>query len=342
VTSETRRGRETGTLSKVADSPTIPRPSDGPRSPDSRASAFGPLALGQERQAGLHLENTGTAPFTVLSVGEPSDPEFTVILAQGSVISQGETIAVPLSFKPFSMGQKSATVTLQTDSPLAPTIVLGLTGTGLDVKLVVTPQPVDFGNVVVHSVATVPVTLLNDSAVDLTLSPGPIEGPDPFLFSTDLSNPFVLAAHATQTIDVTFAPLVAAALDQASFTLTSNAGASVTVGLRGVALASGLCISPPVLYWETLPPGAKTSQMLTVFDCGNQTIDVISASVTDQGKPPAFSAPLGTGTLVPGQELQVMVSFEPPAAGHYTGQLDIVSTDVIGDIAVTLQGNGSP
>ena len=46
MTSETRRARETGTLSKVADSPTIPRPSDGPRSPDSGVTAFGSLALG--------------------------------------------------------------------------------------------------------------------------------------------------------------------------------------------------------------------------------------------------------------------------------------------------------
>jgi hypothetical protein len=88
------------------------------------------VALGQEAEANLLLTNDGIAALQVLSVEAPSDPEFTVVLDAPITAQPGVTLTAVVSFKPTSTGQRSAALTLNTDSATTPTVTLNLVGTG--------------------------------------------------------------------------------------------------------------------------------------------------------------------------------------------------------------------
>jgi hypothetical protein len=308
---------------------------------------FGQVAVGQHLDATLELANDGSAPLTVAAVGAPTDLEFNLTLPPSTTVEAGGHIPVPVSFKPFSAGQKSATVTLQTDSQSTPTVILTLTGTGVNLKLLVSPKVVDFGTVVVHSQRSLDVTLTNQSTLDLMITPGSMQGNNAPLFTTNTANAFSLAANGSQTIRVTYSPLVpsgnasSSAEDTASFNLASNAGDSVTVNLQGNPVQSGLCIVPDPMDFNFVQPGASRSIPLKITNCGNQPIVITSASVTNPGTPQAaFSAVPASGTLTPGQELDVAVTFQPAVTGQFIGELDVISNDNNGQTNVSLKGWG--
>jgi hypothetical protein len=301
---------------------------------------FGQIAVGLQGPGALVLTNDGQAPLQILSVGAPSDPQFSLALSEGTTISQGTQINVPVSFKPFSAGAKSATLVITTDSQSTPTISISFTGTGVNLKLSVNPQVLDFGKVVVHSQRTLTITLDNQSTLNLTVSSGAIQGNDASLFATNATSSFPLAAEGSQQIDVTFSPLAASGMATAFFVLTSTAGDSVTVSLQGNAVQSGLQV-PNTLDFSFVPAGGMLTKTLKIINVGNQNVTVNSTTVVDPGQPmAAFSAIPASGTLSPGQELDVDVTFQPIDAAHYAGELDVNSTDNNGVIPVALVGYG--
>jgi hypothetical protein len=96
---------------------------------------FGQVSVGAQVSSTIFLQDEGAAPLEVLSVGAPSDAEFSLALSAGDVAysCQGDAgvIQIPLFFKPFNAGSKSGVVVVQTDSQAIPTITLILTGTGV-------------------------------------------------------------------------------------------------------------------------------------------------------------------------------------------------------------------
>ena len=73
---------------------------------------FGNVAVGQDQSAPVLLSNSGTSPLQILSVGAPSDPEFSVSLLAGTAVEPGAVLNVPVDFKPFSKGAKTATLVI--------------------------------------------------------------------------------------------------------------------------------------------------------------------------------------------------------------------------------------
>jgi hypothetical protein len=97
---------------------------------------FGTVALGQTATGVLLLKNPSCGPLQVLSVGAPSDAEFSLTLQAGSIVPPGGSvdagITVPVSFKPFSTGQKSGSLVIHTDSSSTLTVTVVFEGTGVD------------------------------------------------------------------------------------------------------------------------------------------------------------------------------------------------------------------
>jgi hypothetical protein len=302
---------------------------------------FGEIAVGQQGTGTIQLSNDGSAPLQILSVGAPSDPQFGITLAEGTTISEGSQINVPVSFKPFSAGAKSGNLVINTDSESTPTVTISFTGTGVNLKLSVNPLVLDFGKVVVHSQRFLDVTITNQSTLDLTVTPGAIEGADAALFMTNAPSSIALPANGTQTIRVTFSPAIAEAAVNADFILTSTAGDNVTVTMKGAAVQSGLQVLPNPLDFSFVPTGMALTKTLKITNVGNQIVTVNSASVVNPGMPQAvFSATTASGTLNPGEELDVSVTFQPINSAFYTGELDVNSTDNLGLTPVGLQGYG--
>jgi hypothetical protein len=306
---------------------------------------FGLVAVGQKAGVTLRLSDVGPYPLQILSVGAPSDAEFALTLTPGTTLQPCSSVDVPIIFQPFSAGSRTGVVVLQTDSVTRPTVTLNLKGTGVKLEIAVTPTLLDFGAVVVHSQKSLQVVLTNHSALDVFFTPGPIQGNAAPLFTIDTTNAFVLPANSTKTINVSYSPVVpsSGALDTASFVLSSSTGGPVTVILQGIAAQSGLEIIPNPLDFNFIQPGASLRKTLKILNVGNDSVTISSASVVNAGVPQAaFSSTQFDGTLAPGEEAEVSVTFQPATHvySRYTGELDVVSNDNLGQTSVTLTGWG--
>jgi Abnormal spindle-like microcephaly-assoc'd, ASPM-SPD-2-Hydin len=110
--------------------PTVTELADTPPKIANYGVDFGAVAVGAEADGALTFANTGASPLQILGVSAPSDAEFSLTLNGGTSIEPGAMVNVPLSFKPFSAGEKAATIVIQTDSMATPTVTLNLSGTG--------------------------------------------------------------------------------------------------------------------------------------------------------------------------------------------------------------------
>jgi hypothetical protein len=117
----------------VVTGPSTPPPSvAGSQDEGSYSADLGPVGVGMALNGTLMLTNIGVDPLQILSVSLPTDAQFGLELVVGTAIAPGSQIAAPVSFKPVSIGPKTATVVIETDSLEVPTVTLTLTGTGVN------------------------------------------------------------------------------------------------------------------------------------------------------------------------------------------------------------------
>jgi hypothetical protein len=217
------------------------------------------------------------------------------------------------------------------------------TATGL---VTVSPQSLDFGAVVVKTVTSRIVTVANCTLADVTITPSVI-GAQASLFTaagtTAGAEPFALRAGESATLTVSYAPLTASALDSAGLQLLFSSGGFAVVALQGIALGSGLKITPNPLNFSFVQPGDMVTLPLHLTNVGNEKITVTSTTIVVSGTPTAYSIASGSwmgGDLQPGDSEDVNVLFSPSVKAQYTGELDISSTDNTNIVPVTLQGYG--
>jgi hypothetical protein len=331
--------------------PTLNAPSNAPSTVKFNSSGtcaysldFGQVAVGSSSSLDMALENSGGAPLQILSVQPPTDQEFTMTLSQ-QAIQPGSTATATMAFKPFGEGAKSGTVNFTTDSQECPSVTVSLAGTGVILKLQAMPQTVDFGSVVVHSSPVQAVTLTNQSNLDIGVTPAAIAGPQASLFSVDKAagTTFTVPANQSVQMNVTYSPLAPSMSDTANLVLALSEGGSLTIDMHGIALQSGLKITPIPLNFAFVQPGNSVTQALHLSNVGNEKITVTSASIVDPGSPAAYSVASGSwagGDLAPGESKDVNVTFSPTVKTQYTGELDVSSTDSTNIVPVALTGFG--
>jgi hypothetical protein len=216
-------------------------------------------------------------------------------------------------------------------------------GQGMDGGvLLVDSAALDFGNVVVNSSATQKLVLSNHSSFDLTVLPELSMQAMDQPFSADATGPFTVTAGGTFDVAVTFAPLAASSSDTATLTFTPQGGTAVSVGLAGVALQTGLQISPAMLDFNFVQPGQLRTLPLQLSNAGNKSIHISSIAVATSAS--AFSVdagPLPLAALAPGASVTAEVTFAPGSSlQQHSGELQIASDDVVAQQSIDLAGYG--
>jgi FtsP/CotA-like multicopper oxidase with cupredoxin domain len=118
------------------------------------------------------VSNVGSAPLNVFSIGftGASAVDFMVTSTTcATPVAMGGSCLVSVSFRPLAVGNKTAALSLVTDSAINPTQTVSLTGTGVAPVAMVTPRALAFGpqNVNTRSAAKV-VTLINRGSAVLS------------------------------------------------------------------------------------------------------------------------------------------------------------------------------
>jgi hypothetical protein len=253
-------------------------------------------------------------------------------------LGPGEFCTISVTFTPTTTGPLSGTVTIDSDdAPFAPHVI-PLSGTG------VTPAPavslstssLSFASQQVGTTsASQSLTLTNTGGGTLDLSATITTTGD---FSQSNNCGSSLAAGASCSIDVTFAP-TAAGLRTGTVRISSNApGSPHTVSLTGTGVAPTLSFSPASLDFGDQRVGTTSAaQTVTV---GNQNgAEVVFSSISVSGdfaqtnNCPARLAVDASCTL--------SVTFTPTAAGPRSGVVTVLSDATGSPHTVPLAGRGT-
>ncbi len=176
--------------------------------------------------------NSASVPLSSISVSGP----FSQTNTCGSSIAAGGSCTVSVKFAPTASGTASGTLSVASNAPGSP-LTVALTGTGVTgaTALTASPTSVSFGSVAVGSTSaaqTVTVTNPGGSAATGVS----VSAAAPFGESNNCGTS--LAAGASCTVSVSFAPTAAGAATGTLSVNSSAPGSPLTVALSGTGISS--------------------------------------------------------------------------------------------------------
>ena len=224
-------GSVTGSLSMVSNANNSPATvslsgtgTTGSLSASPASMSFGNIAVGASSTQRLTLTDTGTASVTI-SQASVTGAGFSLSgLTLPLTLAAGQTTSFSVAFAPKATGTVAGSISVASSSPNSPTVV-SLSGNGQGLTLAVSPTSTSFGNVIVGSSNTLPVSLKNTSLGSITVSQAAATGAG-FTIS-GLTLPLTLAAGQNASFSVTFAPQVTGSV-AGNVSIASNAMNSPT------------------------------------------------------------------------------------------------------------------
>jgi Abnormal spindle-like microcephaly-assoc'd, ASPM-SPD-2-Hydin/Transmembrane protein 131-like N-terminal len=297
--------------------------------------AFGNLNVGSSAKQTVQLSNTGNASFTVTQLTAAGAGVSVSGMAVPATIAPSQSVPLTVSFAPTTGGAVAGSVTVTNDGGV--NVVAAVTGTGVQAGLSVTPSSASFGSVVTGSTNSQTIQVKNNGTASLIVSQVAAAGSG---FSVSgVSAPFTLAAGASSTFNVQYAPTAAGAVN-GSVSIVSNAPnspATVSLSGTGVAATRTLSVSPGSLSFGSVNDGSAASQGFTVTNTGNSSVAISGVSASGAG----YSIVSGGSpvTLSPNQTASVSVQFAPTVAGSVSGAVSILS-NASGSNGVSLSGTG--
>ncbi len=304
---------------------------------------FGDVSVGSASTQAVTLTNTGGASVTITQANVTGAGFSTSGLTLPLTLTPGQNGSFNVRFLPAATGSVTGSVSLVSNAANSPTAI-SLAGNGTPPPvgtLTINPSGLTFGNVIVGSNASQPVTLSNTGNAGLTITQANVTGAG---FSVaGLTLPLTLAPAPNQGSSVTFtaqfAPATAGSVT-GSVTFTSNGSNSPTslaLAGTGVAQVVQLTVSPTSSNFGNVLVGASSTQTATLTNTGNVDVGVSGASVTGAGF--SISGLTTPQTLVANQSVTFVVQFAPSAAGSVTGSVSISSAAPT--VTVALSGTGA-
>ncbi|HWX96416.1 MAG TPA: choice-of-anchor D domain-containing protein [Solirubrobacteraceae bacterium] len=301
------------------------------------ATTFPTTTEGSSSQKTLTL--TATTNLTVNKL-TPSSTQFTTgttAPALPATLSAGQTIQIPVTFKPTQPGPIGATLAVETT---AGTVSFSLSGTGqaASAQLSINPVLVAFGGTTVGGELSGTATFSNVGAAPLTINAIKLPAA-PFGATGVPTVGSTIEPGASVNVNVTFKPTA-----EGTFTseiAMETTGGNGAIGLSGSAGAPGvLTIKSEQNEFGELEVGKSATKSFTVTNTGGTNVSVTKS------KPPiggGFTATttLSEGTTIkPGETLTETVAFAPTAAGPATGAWLINGNDTTGLHEVKFSGTG--
>jgi hypothetical protein len=265
-----------------------------------------------------------------------------------TTLAAGKDCTVGVIFTPTTAAAKSATLTIKSDAPGSPhTATLKGTGVVEQAPVTLTPTSLDFGNQgVKEASAEKTVTLKNNGTANLTkieIATGGTNKKD-FDIAKSSTCKTSLAAGAECKINLTFKPSALGAME-ASLTVTTSAGSSPSVTLKGtgVAAVAGVELSTPSIDFGN--QGIKVTSIektVTLKSVGTAALNKLKISLDGTDKKDFEIAKSTTckGSVMAGETCQINVMFTPSAKGNRQATLIVESDATTSPNQVMLVGMG--
>jgi hypothetical protein len=271
---------------------------------------------------------SGAAQFSV-AISGPA--QTCVVVAPGSVCS------LVASFTPTTTGAFTAEVEFIDNSGAGSpqVVILNGTGTGMAPLLGIAPSSVSFGTQPVGMTSGMQiVTLTNTGSAPLQLTGIAITGSNSTNFgfvlkgATPCSYPSgTLAAGASRTISVDFAPQAAGPVS-ATLSISDNAaGSPQSVALSGTGGTSGISLAPATLNLASQTVGASSAAQ--VVNVNNTGTTPVAMTISIAGNNPGDFAETDNCSQSPlagGKACVVNISFDPTQSGARSAEVLISDT----------------
>jgi hypothetical protein len=304
-----------------------------------------PLTIQNASSQAFHLTQLQISPqtlaagFSLVSASEPTLPD---------EIPGDAMVQLQVSFLPAASGKFQGVLLIATDLAGANTVSVPLIGIGGGPQITCLPSPVPFGQVATGSAAVHTVTCANVGTLvaddpQALLIFGALSVPDNPHFSAVFNPPPPaggISPGASVSLSVTYAPEPlpdggVVALDLGTLHLASNAGQGqdTLVPLSGQPLDLPPCdfqVTPGQLAFGQFTPKSGAVQSFRILDTGANDCLIDGLQLTADSST-AFSlvngpvssvllGAVGNAQQLP-SELDVPVTFAPPAAAYDQGQV---------------------
>ncbi len=294
------------------------------------------------------VKNTGTAALTLTSetiTGTNATSFIKSATTCGTSLAVGASCTVSVEFKPAAAGALTAALSVADNATGSPQSVK-LSGTGVAAAtptITLTPTSIAFPATALGSTSDAQiVTVKNTSTVAVTISSITVGGTNATSFEEIGTCGTSLAAGASCSLYVAFAPTSAAALT-GTISVADNATGSpqkVTLTGTGTALPS-VKLSVTSIAFPTTTHGTTSAAVpVTLTNGGTSTLTLTSITLT--GTNPTDFEELNTcgATLAPAANCVVYVAFKPAAAAAYSAKLTITDNGAASPQSVSLTGTG--
>ena len=199
-------------------------------------------------------------------------------------LAVGQSINLEAHFAPVTAGAATGSIAI-TSNASDPSLVIGLSGTGVQGRLSATPASASFGDVALGVNDAKAVRLSNTGTSSLTVSHLSFTGKG-FSMST-VATPLKLAVGQSINLEAHFTPVTAGAAT-GSIAITSNASdPSLVIALSGTGAQSGaqgrLSATPASASLGKVVVGENNSQTIRLNNTGDGSVIISRVNVVGSG-----------------------------------------------------------
>ncbi len=287
---------------------------------DPLAIDFGVRGVGKQTQSSrITVSNLGSQVLSISSV-TLSGNDFVVItdICTGINLNAGDICYIDVAFSPTTLGILSGSITINSNDPSNPSVVVNLTGEGIypDPTIFVDPSFYDFGDTSIGYPRQTTIAVKNMGDSPLMISSVTIKGNDKadFEIANDTCTNNALSYNMQCLIDVRFNPQSAGQNKSAFIEVVSNdpANGVINIDLFGNALPPPvIVVDPNIIDFGVVPVNTSKQVVVSVTNASQQVTVVITdvrVEGTDVGE---FDALSTCSVLNPQESCNITVSFTP-------------------------------
>ncbi len=323
---------------------------------DQTEIEFGQVGVGSTRRVGLTVSNEGTADLVVSNlaiqfnnVNASQLNPFFISPPEPFTLPSGGQMSLDMGFAPAVNELASGTLTITSDDPETPQIMVELRGVGSIGQLSLQPDVLDLTETTVGRAQARELVVRNQSIDPLDNARIVTEGfgrPEHFeltgLTRFDEPAPFALDARVRQVLLLTYTPQLLGNDDGLIRIETCGPRCGPEVRVLASATQAVVRLTPSLVEFGRVGIGQPQSESLQVENVGTMAVTITEVEAAGST---AFSVSVPSGnlprTLQPGESLGVTVTFQPEEAALAQGAV-VVRTNLasVPELQAVLTGSG--
>lgn len=299
---------------------------------------FGNVRVEQDSVLTVLLSNDGSATLIISggTIGGVNAGDFSFereVIYPITIPPGSQPVPINLRFTPSELGVRNAVLQISSNDPETPLQDVPLEGVGVLPDIAVAADTIDFGPVVLTTVDTMYLDVINEGGMTLLISEMTVRGDDAGLFAVGGMPAYPLAVPPGDTLAVPllFAP-DSLGVKNAALTIVSDDPdeTELVLALTGSGVLPEIAFSGDVLAFGVNHVGGEMLLPLTISNVGFTplTVSDIRLLGSDAGHFALVDTP-ATPLVIPegGAPVEFSVSFSPTSRGIKIATLQVISND---------------